>query len=259
MAKIPQSQLDRIKRELKIKDLAEEQGLKLSRKNGQFVTRCLWHRDNDPSLFIHPGKNLFNCFGCDAGGDVIQWVMKSFKMEFARAVEYILNRYPHLKEETAQQEPTEACPLNMDCSDQNLVGQVIDFYHQRLLDDYQAQDYLQKRGILDSEAIKVHKIGFADRDLSRAIPNPKSRAAREIRNRLADLGIYRQSGHGHFNGCIVFPVTDLDGNVREIYGRKVNSGLRKGTGNQLSPVLAQGCAAFRRSRHVERTGACRSQ
>ncbi len=93
MAKFTQSQLDRIKRELKIKDLAEEQGLQLGRKNGQFVTRCLWHRDNDPSLFIHPGKNLFNCFGCDAGGDSIQWVMKSFKMEFTRAIEYILNRY----------------------------------------------------------------------------------------------------------------------------------------------------------------------
>ena len=92
MAKFTQSQLDRIKRELKIKDLAEEQGLKLTRKNGQFVTRCLWHRDNDPSLFIHPTKNLFNCFGCDAGGDSIQWIMKSFKMDFTRAIEYILNR-----------------------------------------------------------------------------------------------------------------------------------------------------------------------
>ncbi len=51
MAKISQSQLDRIKRELKIKDLAEEQGLKLDRKNGQFVTRCLWHDDKTPSLF----------------------------------------------------------------------------------------------------------------------------------------------------------------------------------------------------------------
>jgi DNA primase catalytic core len=238
MAKFTQSQLDRIKRELKIKDLAEEQGLKLTRKNGQFVTRCLWHRDNDPSLFIHPTKNLFNCFGCDAGGDSIQWIMKSFKMEFTRAIEYILERYPHLKEESPTESPektkTETCPLDMEVSDQKFLQQVIEFYHQRLLDDYQAQDYLSKRGILDNEAIKVHKIGFADRDLGRAIPNAQRKAGKEMRSRLADLGIYRRkTGHGHFNGCIVFPVIDTHGNIREIYGRKVNSGLRKGTNYHL--------------------------
>ena len=186
MAKISQSQLDRIKRELKIKELAEEQGLQLVRKNGQFVTRCLWHSDKTPSLFIHPTKNLFNCFGCDAGGDVIQWVMKSFKMEFARAIEYILNRYPHLKEEetvSPEKVKTETCPLTMDCSDQKFIQQVIEFYHQRLLNDYAAQDYLQKRGILDNEAIKTHKIGFADRDLGRAIPNAQRKAGKEIRGK----------------------------------------------------------------------------
>ena len=236
MAKFTQSQLDRIKRELKIKELAESQGLKLARKNGQFVTRCLWHQDNEPSLFIHPTKNLFNCFGCDAGGDVIQWVMKSFKMEFARAVEWILNRYPEMKEpeskESVDQIKTEACPLTMDCSDQKFLQQVMDFYHQRLVDDYAAQDYLQKRAILDSQAIKVHKIGFADRDLGRVIPLQR-KLGREIRARLMDLGIYRKSGHGHFNGCIVFPVLDTQGNIREIYGRKINDGIRKGTDYHL--------------------------
>ena len=238
MAKFTQSQIDRIKRELKIKDLAEEQGLKLTRKNGQFVTRCLWHRDNDPSLFIHPTKNLFNCFGCDAGGDSIQWIMKSFKMEFTRAIEYILNRYRHLEEEQPKESPeqvkTETCPLEMEATDQKFLQQTIEFYHQRLLNDYQAQDYLQKRGILDNEAIKVHKIGFADRDLGRAIPNTQRKAGKEMRSRLADLGIYRRkTGHGHFNGCIVFPIIDTLGNIREIYGRKVNDGIRKGTNYHL--------------------------
>ena len=238
MAKFTQSQLDRIKRELKIKDLAEEQGLKLTRKNGQFVTRCLWHRDNDPSLFIHPTKNLFNCFGCDAGGDSIQWIMKSFKMDFTRAIEYILNRYPHLKEEAPSESPektkTETCPLDIKASDQKFLQQVIEFYHQRLLDDYQAQDYLSKRGILDNEAIKVHKIGFADRDLGRAIPNAQRKAGKEMRTRLADLGIYRRkTGHGHFNGCIVFPIIDTQGNIREIYGRRVNDKIRKNSPSHL--------------------------
>ena len=155
MAKFTQSQLDRIKRELKIKDLAEQAGIRIqTRKNGQFVTRCLWHDDNDPSLFIHPTKNLFNCFGCDAGGDVIQWVMKRENLAFADAVEpdpRMSSSFNGKKQHRLlrQNRKLASCPLDMSASDQKFLDQVIDFYHQRLLDDRQAQDYLLSRGILD--------------------------------------------------------------------------------------------------------------
>ena len=123
----------------------------------------------------------------------------------------------------------------MEVSDQKFIQQVIEFYHQRLVNDYAAQDYLMKRGILDNEAIKVHKIGFADRELGRAIPNAQRKLGKEMRTRLADLGIYRpKTGHGHFNGCIVFPVIDTQGNIREIYGRRVNE--RDSQRNRFSSV-----------------------
>ena len=257
MAKFTQSQLDRIKRELKIKDLAEQAGIQLARKNGQFVTRCLWHDDNDPSLFIHPGKNLFNCFGCSAGGDVFEWMMKREGKNFNDAVHLILERYPHLKEEIETVSPekvkAETCPLDMEVSDQKFLQQVIEFYHQRLVDDYAAQDYLMKRGILDNEAIKVHQIGFADRDLGRIIPNAQRKLGKDIRTRLADLGIYRRkTGHGHFNGCIVFPIIDPQGNIREIYGRRVNDHTYAKEPTPISIFPRN--ATVRRSRYLERTG-----
>ena len=246
MAKFTQSQLDRIKRELKIKDLAEQAGIQLARKNGQFVTRCLWHDDNDPSLFIHPDKNLFNCFGCRAGGDVIQWVMKRENLAFADAVSQILEHHPHLMEKTASSVQSKAkaeCPLDINAGDQKFLHQVIDFYHQRLLDDNQAQDYLLSRGILDNEALKIHKIGFADRELGRVIPTKDNKHGCALRGRLADLGIYRRkTGHGHFNGSIVFPVIDTGGNIREIYGRKIIQRLRKGTDFHL--YLPSDCRPF---------------
>ena len=140
MAKFSQSQLDTIKRELKIKDLAEAAGMQLARKNGQFVTRCPWHDDATPSLFIHPGKNLFNCFGCDAGGDVIQWIMRTNGIAFTEAVELILDQNPQLKEAaetiSPEKKKAETCPLNLDGNDQDFLQQVIEFYHQRLLNDY---------------------------------------------------------------------------------------------------------------------------
>lgn len=50
-----------------------------------------------------------------------------------------------------------------------------------------------------------------------------------MRERLQTLGILRESGHEHFNGCVVIPVVDEHGEVSELYGRKITPGLRKGT------------------------------
>ncbi|MDM5182244.1 toprim domain-containing protein, partial [Massilia sp. DJPM01] len=51
----------------------------------------------------------------------------------------------------------------------------------------------------------------------------------DIRARLERTGIYRESGHEHFNGSLVVPVMDEQGQVGEVYGRKITDGLRKGT------------------------------
>jgi DNA primase len=50
-----------------------------------------------------------------------------------------------------------------------------------------------------------------------------------MRSRLQRLGILRESGHEHFNGSVVFPIFDLEGNVLGMYGRKITPNLREGT------------------------------
>ena len=229
MSKFSQEQIDWVKRELKIVDLAQGAGLELRRKNGQFVTCCPWHDDKEPSLFIHPEKNLFNCFGCDAGGDVIQWIMRTQKLDFSAVMQWAQENFSAFPGDESP-----AYPLDVQADDQELLHQVIEFYHQKLLQDNQAQDYLAKRGILDNEALKTFRIGFADRDLGRALPSHQLKTGKLIRSRLIDVGVYRrQTGHGHFNGCLVFPVIDPDNKVHEIYGRKIRNNLRKGTDYHL--------------------------
>ena len=57
----------------------------------------------------------------------------------------------------------------------------------------------------------------------------RRRAGEEIRGRLTKLGLIRESGHEHFNGSVVVPIFDEQGDVVEIYGRKITPNLRKGT------------------------------
>ena len=65
------------------------------------------------------------------------------------------------------------------------------------------------------------------------LPHKNRKEGEEIRTRLERIGIYRDTGHEHFNGAVVFPVMDEHGSITEMYGRKINNGIRKGTAYQL--------------------------
>lgn len=55
----------------------------------------------------------------------------------------------------------------------------------------------------------------------------------EVRRKLQETGILRESGHEHFNGSLTVPIFDAAGNVSEIYGRKIRDDLRPGTPKHL--------------------------
>ncbi|WP_233575815.1 toprim domain-containing protein [Noviherbaspirillum saxi] len=72
-------------------------------------------------------------------------------------------------------------------------------------------------------------LGYANRTLGLRLPEKNRLSGADIRTRLQKIGIYRESGHEHFNGSLVVPVLDDAGNVTEVYGRKIRDDLRKGT------------------------------
>lgn len=116
--------------------------------------------------------------------------------------------------------------------DQQLLAQVVDYYHHTLKNSQEAIAYLASRGITNGQAIDQFRIGYADRTLGLKLPGKEVKAGREIRGRLEKLGLFRASGHEHFTGSVVFPVTAPDGTrqILDLYGRKIlGAKLRKGT------------------------------
>ena len=78
--------------------------------------------------------------------------------------------------------------------------------------------------------MKPHfRLGFANRTLGLRLPAKNRKAGADMRERLAKVGIIRESGHEHFNGSLVIPVFDAHGRVVEMYGRKITENLRPGT------------------------------
>jgi len=254
MARIPDSEVERIKAEVSLVRLVEASGVALARRGAgrsgdELLGCCPFHEDGTPSLSVSVSKNLFHCFGCGAAGGVIDWVMRAEGMSFAHAVEWLRadapegapvapgpeNARPRASGRRLAARPSPGrtallrpSPVRMDADDAALLAQVVDYYHETLKASPEALAYLAARG-LDGALVERFRLGFANRTLGLRLPEKTRKAGAEIRGRLERIGIYRASGHEHFTGSLVVPVIDEAGAIREVYGRKINSGLRPGT------------------------------
>ncbi len=238
MPRISDEQLARLKTDISLVRLIESQGHELKVEGKDHVMHCPFHDDKSPSMKISADKNVFHCFGCGASGTVIDWVMKTQGVSFRHACEILINDAGMQLDDAGVTKrnsvPKLASPLSLGADDQLVLNQVINYYHNVLLESVEAQDYLKARGLYDGDAIKHFKLGFANRTLGFRLPMANRRDGKAIRSQLQNIGVFRTSGHEHFNGSIVIPMTDDElGNVTEVYGRKIRNNLRKGTPKHL--------------------------
>jgi DNA primase catalytic core len=236
MARIAEEEIARLKREVAVERLAAARGVELVRHGAELIGRCPFHDDHTPSLVISPQKNLWHCLGaCRAGGTTIDWVMRAEGVSFRHAVELLReDRFP-LAASAGGNPPQRTtvprlpAPVSRDADDRALLLQVAHYYHEALKRAPEALRYLEARGLKSSEMVGHFELGFANRTLGYGLPQKNRQAGAEVRGRLQRLGIYRESGHEHFNGSVVIPIFDAAGQVVQMYGRKITPSLREGT------------------------------
>ena len=91
MGRFPEQFIQQV---LQSTDIVELVGryVSLKRKGKEFVGLCPFHSDNNPSLYVSPAKQIFKCFACGAGGNVLQFVMNYEKQSFPEAVRSLAER-----------------------------------------------------------------------------------------------------------------------------------------------------------------------
>jgi DNA primase len=253
MARIPDHEVERLKREVSLVRLVEAAGIELKKHGGaDLVGRCPFHDDKTPSLVVTPKANLWHCLGaCQAGGSVVDWVMRFHRVSFRHACEMLLKEHPALtapvnadagsRSIQSRWIKTDVKPLpqselraavnsfSLDAGDQALLNQVIGFYHETLKQSPEALAYLDKRGLHDPSLIERFRLGYANRTLAYRLPAKQIKAGAEQRGALQRIGILRESGHEHFNGSLVIPILDAEQNILGVYGRKIRDDLKPGT------------------------------
>ncbi len=232
MARIPEEVIERLKEEVALQRLVELAGVELRRQGKDLVGLCPFHEDRTPSLVISPEKNLWHCLGaCQAGGSVIDWVMRAESVSFPHAVELLrdgvaptpLARQRAAVRSTVAKLPS---PLPVGAGERELLERVVGFYAQTLRECPEALGVLERRGLRDGELIEEFRLGYANRTLGYRLPAKNRKPGAELRGKLQELGVIRASGHEHLSGSLVIPVCDVNGGVVQLYGRKLRDDLK---------------------------------
>jgi DNA primase len=236
MARIPDDEVERLKREVSVQRLAEARGIKLHRHGADLLGLCPFHDDRSPSLVITPAKNLWHCLGaCNMGGTAIDWVMKAQGVSFRHAVELLRADYFPLaaapvqpvKQSTVPKLPP---PVARDADDRALLLQVVDYYSRTLKQSPEALKYLASRGLQSSEIIDRFRLGFANRTLGYGLEDKNRVAGAEMRGRLQELGHLAEERPRAVQWFAGYPGDSMPaGEVAEMYGRKITAKLREGT------------------------------
>ena len=168
---------------------------------------------------------------CGKAGNAIQFVQQHDGVSFRHAFDLlrqgspaVFSAQPMQKQNTVPKLP---CPLDAEADDATLFRQVVSYYHERLKQTPTARAYLASRGLDSDELINHFQIGFADRSLGLRLPEKNRMEGERLRSRLTQLGLWRESGHEHFNGCIVVPLLDEHGHAVSFYGRRAQKGEMK--------------------------------
>lgn len=218
-------QLVRQKADL-VEVVAEKVVLRKQGKN--FVGLCPFHNDHKPSFQVSPSKQIYKCFSCGAGGDVLRFVMQTEHLSFAEAVRHLARRY-HIPLPTRN---PEAQPLgSLDERELShreklleILAMAADFYRHTLRSQLgsAARQYLHSRH-LSEETLQKFQIGFAPpgwQSLYEYLVNHKRQPVKLLEE--AGLLVPRQQGSGHydrFRNRIMLPIFDVQGRVIGFAGR----------------------------------------
>ena len=87
---IGKEKIEAIKKSVDLVTLVESKGIPLKRNGKSYFGLCPFHDDNNPSLSVNPTTNLWQCFGCGTGGDVIRFVELLDKVDFKEAMNQLI-------------------------------------------------------------------------------------------------------------------------------------------------------------------------
>jgi len=214
----------------------------LKRRGSKHVGLCPFHSEKTPSFTVDEDKQLYHCFGCNAGGDVFSLVMDKEQLSFPEALKYLADKY-HV--------PLPKKP-GYSPQAQRLEEQVLEIHERALAffsrsltgtpEGAKALAYLQKRGLSD-ETIRTFQLGYAPNAWDSLITHFKAWKTPPALLEKAGLALPgKKPGefYDRFRGRAIFPIFTASGKPVAFGGRALFDQDPKYLNSPDTPIYTKG-------------------
>ncbi len=202
--------------------------VKLQKKGGNYFGLCPFHNEKSPSFSVSPGKQMYYCFGCGAGGNAITFVMEYENYTFSEALKYLADRAGiTLPEQEYSREARAKEERKKTLLEINKLAANYFYYQLKQPQGKVGYDYLRKRQLSD-DTIRRFGLGFANKvsdDLYRYL---KSRGYEDsILKETGLVTVEERGGRDKFWNRVMFPIMDVNNRVIGFGGRVMGDGTPK--------------------------------
>jgi DNA primase len=239
MGRISEDDVLRVQRAVDIVQVIQELVGPLKRGGSNYKANCPFHEERTPSFSVSPAKQMYYCFGCHAGGDVIHFVMAHQKLDFPDAVRFLADRAGITLRET---EEGGAGGLRKKLYEINAWAAT---FFQDLLakssEGARARDYVKSRG-LDPKMVQAFRLGYAHPSWDRLLSAGRARGYAPELIEQAGLAIRRQEGPGRydrFRNRLMFPIVDPRNQVIGFGARSLDGSEPKYLNSPETPLFSK--------------------
>lgn len=235
------SKIEEIKSRVDIVELASEY-LTLKKAGRNYLGLCPFHQEKTPSFTVNREKQIFYCFGCGEGGNVITLLMKIANKSFPEAIKHLAEKTGViLPVRTFGREGQEKDSLHDEIINLNL--RAAQQFSRNLSSPAGkiARDYLLKRAVTD-ETIKQFRLGYVP-DIWRSLTDYIEGSGLSLKlAEQAGLIIAGKEGgfYDRFRGRLIFPIENVFGEIVAFGGRILGEGDPKYLNSPESPVYIKG-------------------
>lgn len=217
MANYDSSKIDEIKNNNDIVEVIAEY-LPLTKKGKNYLALCPFHDDTTPSMNISSEKQIYKCFACGAGGDVINFIKDYQKISYGQALD-ILAKRSNIDFNFNQ-------PISFESSNQEyyqINQEALNLYHYLLQTskDEKIVNYLRLRGFND-DIINKFKLGYLSND--NALTKLLTNKGYDL-NKAVELGLLRIVNNEYIDNYqfrLIYPIIDVKQRVIGFSARSIN-------------------------------------
>lgn len=226
-----QKLLEEIKNRLSIVDVISEY-IDLKKTGQNYNSLCPFHVEKTPSFFVSPSKQIFHCFGCGKGGDVVSFIIEYEKVSFIEAISILA------KKAGIDFEPVKEVSNISKEKIYEIYEKATYYYTEQLKNSERAKKYLKSRGI-NEKSLEIFKIGYAGTERDALYKFLKSENYTENLIKLSGLVSNSQD---FFRDRIIIPIHNLAGRVIGFGGRLIDSTaeLPKYINSPDTPIFKKG-------------------